>query len=181
MTIGIDKGMKAPPELPETNHFHSKWWKALHPSSIVALGMILLLALGAVGYFALVYESPFRDRFACSITGTVEDPYTYHPRDFVDFETTIEAELIGSVTYVPPRNYTGVPIYIILTEANPMSQATQLRVVASDGYYADFDMLSVMTDNQMILIKDENQGLRLIAADYDGWFWVHSVVRLEVR
>ncbi|MFW9915274.1 MAG: ECF transporter S component [Candidatus Thorarchaeota archaeon] len=154
------------------------WRKRIRISSIITAVFLLLLIVGAVGYFAYVYESPLRDRYSCKVTGEVEYPYTYHPEDFEEFKITIEAELVGSVTYVPLRNYTGIPIHVILAEAQPKSKATQLRVSASDGYFADFDLPSAMTDDELILMEDD--GLRLIAGNYDGWFWIRSVVKLEV-
>ncbi len=152
--------------------------KMFNPSSIATLFLILILGIGAVGYFALVYEAPFRDLYACDINGEVNNPFTYHHGDFQQHETTIEGELEGLVTYEKPRNYTGVPIHIIISQANPKINAKTLRIIASDGYYMNFDLTSVMSDEELILIKDN--GLRVIAANYDGAYWIRSVVEFII-
>jgi len=53
-------------------------------------------------------------------------------------------------------------------------------VIAEDGYEASFDLVAVLGDDRMILAID-NGRLRLIAAGYDGAYWVRRVSRIVVR
>ena len=93
---------------------------------------------------------------------------------------TVEAELIRAYTHIPPTNYTGILVSTILNNANPLVDATQLRVIARDGYTALFDIASVMNDPNFLLTEAED-GLWLIAGNYDGSLWVRMVSRLEVQ
>ena len=58
--------------------------------------------------------------------------------DFVAEEETARTELRGSATYVPPADYTGVPLDIVLEHARPTPGAERVRVVASDGSLGGF-------------------------------------------
>jgi len=132
--------------------------------------------IGAVYYFTFVFTV---SGDTVSIEGMVDSPYEFRYEDFEDHEVTINAELVGSVTYVAPRDYTGVPLSEILGEAVPLPEATTLRVVGSDGYYADFVLVDVLEDETFILILEDDD-YRLIAAAYEGTCWVEDVVRIEV-
>jgi energy-coupling factor transport system substrate-specific component len=91
---------------------------------------------------------------------------------------TIEAELIGSVTQLPLQNYTGIPLAVILADAQPAASATTLQVISSDGYSATFNLNEVLSDPEIILAIDD--GLRLVAKNYPGWFWVQKVVSIVI-
>jgi len=53
-------------------------------------------------------------------------------------------------------------------------------VIAEDGYEASFDLSAILKDKQVIIALDNGQ-LRLIAAGYDGAYWVRRVRRIVVR
>jgi energy-coupling factor transport system substrate-specific component len=143
--------------------------------------IILALALigGAGVYYTVVYK-PFINPETCQITGDVDHPFTYRPSDFINKQVTIVAELKGQYTYIPPMNYTGVPLYIILNTAVPNSSANVVRVVASDGYEATFNLTDVMQDGRIILIQDSGS-LRIVAANYAGAYWVQKVYEISVE
>lgn len=146
--------------------------------NVPAVIFILFLVVGSLTY-VLVIARPLANPNSCSVVGMVEQPYTYNPTAFSQHMITIEAELVGVSTYIPLTNYTGVLLSVILSEAIPTSEASGLRVIARDGYTITFELTVVMTDNELIL-SHNNDGLWLIASNYEGLLWVRSVVQLEV-
>lgn len=141
--------------------------------------LVALLAGGAVYYYAAVYEPPWAGP-QCRVEGAVENPLVFQLSDFAAHETTITAELKGEFTHVPPQDYTGVPMRVILEEASPLEDATNLRVTATDGYTVEFDLQEVLSDDQMVLIREEEM-LRLIAGNYEGGHWVKMVNQIIVE
>ena len=67
---------------------------------------------------------------------------------------------------------------MILAYAQPNSGATILQVVASDGYSAVFPLSAVLSNSSIILIIDN--GLRLVAKNWPGGYWVEKVSSLVV-
>ena len=81
-------------------------------------------------------------------------------------------------TQLPPQNYTGIQLATILTDAHPLDSATTLQVVSSDGYSATFSLEEAQSDDEIILVIED--GLRLVAKNYPGWYWVEKVVRIVI-
>lgn len=152
--------------------------KKLSLQKVFAVIVALAFVGGAGVYYTVIYK-PFVDPETCQITGEVDHPFTYRPSNFIDEQVTIVAELKGQYTYIPPRNYTGVPLYMILNTAVPNSSATVVRVLASDGYEASFNLTDVIQNGRIILIQDSGT-LRLVAADYEGAYWVEKVYEIRV-
>ncbi len=50
---------------------------------------------------------------------------TFYLEDFKDYETTITAELKGQVTNVPEKDYTGIPVSIIIEKSNPKTNGNK--------------------------------------------------------
>ncbi|TFG08170.1 hypothetical protein EU522_00035, partial [Candidatus Thorarchaeota archaeon] len=146
--------------------------------NLPAVAFLAFIIVGSI-YFTIFVAVMQSDPYSCEVTGLVENPYTYHQSDFAGQEVTIEAELIGAYTHLDPANYTGVLLSTILSHANPNPEATTLRVSARDGYTVLFDFDSVMSDTRMLLSESED-GLWLIAGDYDGALWVRWVTILEI-
>jgi energy-coupling factor transport system substrate-specific component len=140
--------------------------------------LALAFSVGALYYFALVYEPPWKGP-EFKIEGMIEKPASYQYNDFSDHEITVSAELVGQVTYVPPQGYTGIPVKLIIETAKPLTGASNLRVIATDGYQVDFELARVLIDDEMILIE-ENDSLRLIAGNYEGSYWVKLISKLVV-
>jgi hypothetical protein len=153
-------------------------FKKLTVQKAFTVGLAVALIGGAVIYYTVVYK-PFMDPLTCDVNGNVENPFLYRPADFADEEITIIAELVGEYTYVPPQEYTGVPVHIILEEAQPNGDASSVRVIASDGYEAQFNYTEVINDNALILTQEEGK-LRLVAGEYAGQYWVKKVSEIKV-
>ncbi|MFW9984358.1 MAG: ECF transporter S component [Candidatus Odinarchaeota archaeon] len=152
-------------------------WKRLGPYKLSAIVFLITIAFGASLYSVFIWR-PVIDPLSCEVVGQVNQPYRFSYIAFAEHEITIEAELIGSVTYVPPQNYTGIPLSIVLTEAHPLAFATTLQVFSSDGFSAPFSVDEVLNDSEIILIVDN--GLRLVAKNYHGSYWVQKVVSLVI-
>lgn len=133
--------------------------------------------VGAVYYFAVVYE--ITERGTAEVTGSVQEPFTFRYSDFEDLEVVVNAELIGSVTHVEPKDYTGVPLNALIERARPDSGASDVHVLATDGYFAVFQLEDVLEDDELILVLEDGK-LGVVAANYEGAYWVENVVKVEV-
>ena len=150
------------------------WWRRA-----LTLTTVLALLTGGVYYYTSVYD-PFSSPDSARVEGAVSSPYTFSYQDWEDRSVTIVAELRGSSTYVPPQEYTGVPLSLILKESEPQEGAKTALVIADDGYQASFDLPDIISDELMVVSLDDGQ-LRLIAGKYDGAYWVRKVRRIVVR
>ncbi|MGI6308130.1 MAG: ECF transporter S component [Dethiobacteria bacterium] len=150
---------------------------------VVGLVLTILFAVvfsaGAVYYFAAIYESPWSGP-ECLVEGKVERPLNFQLSRFAGQETTIVAELVGEVTYIPPEEYTGIPVKVILEAVLPKPEASLVKVIANDGYMVEFPLEEALSDEAMLLIQ-ENSALRLIAGNYSGGYWVKQVNKFVVE
>lgn len=182
-TSGIVRGRKPiivdSPEFDEKAYLEQKGKKkkAIAAMSVV-VAFLAVFAIGGVYYYMFVFVLPGSDTI--EITGDVQNPYDFRYSDFENQEVTINAELIGSVTYVAPKNYTGVPINIIIEESSPGDDASDVVVWGSDGYTVVFSFVNVMSDDNLILTAEDDI-YTLVAAEYEGAYWVEDVVKIEVR
>jgi energy-coupling factor transport system substrate-specific component len=145
----------------------------------VTLLVVLVGLVGAATYYIAVFE-PFASHDAARIEGAVASPYTYRLSEWNGEVTTIRAELRGSITTVPARDYTGPLLREIVNHASPASDASTIRVIAADGYEIDLEWSAVLLDDALVLSLDAGT-LRLVAAAYDGSMWVQQVRRIVVR
>lgn len=149
------------------------WWRRG-----VALSLALAFLAGGV-YFVLDVVRAAPGPGEAMVSGRVSSPYTFAIAGWSE-TTTVRAELRGSVTYVPLRDYTGVPLRQILDRAKPRQGASRVRVVAMDGYEVAFSLSDVSGDGELLLTAD-GRALRLVAPGRDGALWVREVVRLVVE
>ena len=153
--------------------------KSLVFRNVPAIAFVLFLVIGST-YYVVAVANTFADPYSCDVVGLVNQPFVFTPSSFAGQQVTVEAELIGAYTHIPPTNYTGILVSTILLEADLKDDATQLRVVARDGYTALFELANIMSDSKFLLTETED-GLWLIAGNYDGSLWVRMVTRLEVQ
>ncbi|TFG31301.1 hypothetical protein EU527_12720 [Candidatus Thorarchaeota archaeon] len=147
--------------------------------NLPAILFVSFLVIGSL-YYTTSVAHVFADPNACEITGLVANPYTFTLDDFSEELVTIEAELIGAYTHLPPANYTGVLISTILQHAQLLPEASALQVSARDGYTVIFeDLESVMSDTHLLLSMTSD-GFWLIAGEYDGSLWVRQVNQLKI-
>jgi len=157
--------------------------KILSGISVAVTAVILLsFAGGAVYYFKNIYELPWTG-VQFKVEGKVEQPYESGLKVFSDQTVSIRSELKGKVTYVPEQEYSGVPVRLLLEKAKPLADAKELKVVATDGYEVTFELEKVMSDERMLLTEDvgNETTLRLVAANYEGGYWVRKVSRFVIQ
>ncbi len=152
-----------------------------YASLIVTVIFLTSFTVGGVYYFHNVYESSGSE--SIEVTGEVDNEYDFVYDDFEEHEKEVLAELEGSVTYEPPRNYTGIPLNVIINHAEPRDGASKIRVIATDGYDREFDLESVMNDDEVIISYDEGEYRIVVDSnkeDYTGSDWVQDISRIEV-
>jgi ABC-type thiamin/hydroxymethylpyrimidine transport system permease subunit len=143
------------------------------------LGLIVALLGGGVYYYVSVYD-PFASPDEVRVEGAVDAPFTFRYGDWDGEKRTVNAELRGSATYVPPRDYVGIPLAEVVEAARPRAAPTIVRAIAGDGYEAAFDWAAIRSDSDVLLTLEEGR-LRLVAPGYDGAYWVRRVTRLVVE
>ncbi len=141
--------------------------------------IFLLFTSGAVYYFSQIFIPPW-SQAQCTVEGAVEDARSFSLSDFKAEEITIRAELKGQYMHVPEREYTGVPVLAIIREADPLPGSTVLKVIAADGYMIEFSLEKILLDDKFLLIEEDDT-MRLIAANYDGSCWVRQVSKLLIE
>ncbi len=142
----------------------------------VIRGMIIAILLFAE--VSIVVLLMTQNRYSIEITGEVYNPYTFYIDDFP--QVTIEAQLVGDVTVEPPQNYTGVPVYQILQRAQPKIELYKITLRAPDGYSVTFNSTEI-DHNEYIMISSSNRGLRIVAADYPGNYWIYYIATISVQ
>lgn len=179
MIVGKRRIVVDDPEVQESAWAERRMSKRRVLGAMISAAVFLsAFTVGAVYYFMFVYDVV--DDGTAEVTGAVQEPYTFRYADFEELEVVVNAELIGSVTYVEPRNYTGVPLSEAVSEAAPEAGATEVIVWGTDGYSAPFQLDEVLGDDRLILTLEDGR-LRIIAADYAGAYWVEDVAEIEVR
>ncbi len=146
---------------------------------VATLVVILGLLGGGIHYYLNVYD-PFAAPDEASIEGAVDAPFTFRYGEWEGDERSVRTELRGAVTSEAPRDYVGVPVHLVLERARPRETASRVRVIAEDGYEAAFAWEAIHSDSDVLLTIEEGR-LRLMAAGYDGAFWVRRVTRLVVE
>lgn len=143
------------------------------------LAVVLAFLAGGVYFYLKVYD-PFPTPGAAAVSGAVEKPYRFVYAEWKAEERTVRSELRGSVTYVPPADYTGIPMSLILERAAPSAEASTVRFVASDGYEARLPLADLEGGSDVLLTLEQGS-LRLVAPGHDGAYWVEQVVRIVVE
>ena len=161
-------------EAPEETKRSIAWRRHLVTFVVVLVGLA-----GATYYYTTVYD-PFASPEQVRIQGAVQAPYTYRADGWEGEQATVMAELQGATTTVPARFYTGVLVYDVISEAVPHPDAQSLRVIASDGYEVRFDWAAVQQDQKLLLVSEDG-ALRIVAAAYDGSYWVQEVRRFVLE
>ena len=159
----------------ETRQRRTIVWKR----HIVTLIVIVAGLAGATAYYVGVYD-PFAAPDEVRIEGAVAHPYVYRASEWDGTTVTITAELRGSTTTIPARDYSGPLLREVLDRAVPETTATTLRVIASDGYEIELDWNAVQSDDALLLFLEEDGHVRLVAAAYDGSYWVERVRRIVI-
>ncbi len=149
-----------------------------YSSLAVTVMFLIAFTIGGVYYFQNVYQPPGSEEVP--IEGNVNNEYDFVYQDYKGHENVVRAELIGSVTHVPPKNYTGIPLKVVIDNADPLNGSEKVVVSATDGYSATFSLSEVMKDDNLIITFNDGK-YRIVAANYDGAYWVEDVCRIEIK
>lgn len=152
--------------------------KAATPEKVLAIAFVLLFAIGAMYYFVDVYNFDAEED-GIRLYGQVNETYTFRLEDYTQNEITINEELQGTVTHVPPQNYTGVPLRIAIENATPRAGSAKVDVIGRDGYLATFSLSDILSTDRIIIIS-EGENFRLVAGGLDGAYWVRDMVEVHV-
>ena len=149
-----------------------------YTSVIVTILFLIGFTVGGVYYFNNVYQTPGSEKI--HIEGKVNNDYNFVYSDFNDHEKVVRAELIGSVTHVEPKNYTGIPLNKVIEHSDPVQESKKIEVIATDGYSATFNLTKIMNDDNVIITLNDGK-YRIVAADYDGAYWVKDVYEIRIE
>jgi ABC-type thiamin/hydroxymethylpyrimidine transport system permease subunit len=154
--------------------------KSIHWRRHVITFMVVVLGLAGAATYYITINDPFAASDVVSIEGAVSSPYRIRLPDDDFPVVTVIAELRGSTMTIPAREYTGALLREIIEGASPDEGATTLRVISSDGYEIELQWEDVRLD-EALLLAVENGSVRLVAAAYDGSYWVQQVRRIVVK
>ncbi len=147
---------------------YSRNFKAFATTIVIIL---IFVEVFVIGFLAS------QNTHSIKVTGEVYNPYTFYISDFP--QITIEAELIGDVSYEPPRNYSGVPLYRLVDKAQPKLELFNILLKANDGYSVTFNSTEVDNNENIIVVKAET-GLKIVAAHYHGSYWIKNIATVEI-
>jgi len=140
----------------------------------VTMGIITILALGAVSY----YLTQPLGKDGIDVSGNVETPYVFYPQNFRNEEVTVNAELKGDYTYVEPKDYKGVPLSSILKRSNPKGE--KVKIIAKDLYEVNFSLQEIYNNDEIILTENK-ESFTLVAKGYAGGYWIRDISRIVVE
>lgn len=115
------------------------------------------------------------------VQGKVTNALEFKWGDFSDKEVTVKAAKKKCEGTEPAREYTGIPLSVILEATQPEAGTTKLIVEADDGYQKNFVLEDVLADDTIIITEQDGK-LQIIPAPekYDAKSWVSGVVKLTV-
>ncbi|MHA1207173.1 MAG: ECF transporter S component [Candidatus Hodarchaeales archaeon] len=149
--------------------------KTVRNLKYIRISFIILLAFSQV---VVISYLTVQNRYSIQVTGDVYNPYTYYANDFPHI--TIEAELIGDVTYIPPMNYSGVPLYVIIGWAQSKTENYDILLKASDGYEVVFTSIEI-SHNSNIIITSNLNSFTLVAAGFHGNRWIKNIISINIE
>ncbi len=150
--------------------------------------VIPVLFLGCCIGGALSYHTVSTDAAAPSggdvtdglgVTGAVENELWVSVEEVRSSNDTVSATFQTPFQSEAEENYTGIPLSTIITYAEPYPRASKVSVIGRDGYTMTFQLEKIATQPDVIVTADGDL-LRLVADSYDGSYWVHDIVALEV-
>jgi ABC-type thiamin/hydroxymethylpyrimidine transport system permease subunit/DMSO/TMAO reductase YedYZ molybdopterin-dependent catalytic subunit len=144
--------------------------RKVYPIFLAGMGLLTVV-------LALFLRQALHGPATVHIGGAVESPYDY-PLEHGDIVTTSAEGTLRDVT----GRYTGVPVFELITQAIPASDASFLLVRASDGY-AFFLGMDEVRENGELLLAAQGEGKDAsysIVGARNSKAWVHGVEELVV-
>jgi hypothetical protein len=111
------------------------------------------------------------------IAGSVAHPGTFDVREYQSKYITINAvnRRDGNHAY----DFTGVPLNLVLADADIADNATKLDFIAADKYVQTFEVSAIMADSTYILVQENNE-VDLVAKNTTSHYWVRGIVTINV-
>ncbi|MHA1947927.1 MAG: ECF transporter S component [Candidatus Hodarchaeales archaeon] len=147
---------------------------------VASFGIVSIIILSFIGSTFLYFQSPQLNttEYSIDIVGSVNNPYRFFTSNFSDYEQNIVAEEITAVVHRPAKNYTGIPLSRIISNADPINSTYSVKIVSFDGYFVFFTNVDI--EMTTMIITTEENGLRLIAADFLASNWVREIREIEI-
>ncbi|MDY7039662.1 MAG: ECF transporter S component [Chloroflexota bacterium] len=139
----------------------------------VFLGVVIVLTIGVGAYLRVRLQGPP----VVHIAGEVDAPYDYVLADDAQVVTIKEQNLPGLI-----GTYTGVPLWEVISHAQPRSNASAVLVKATDGYDFFISMNEVQTNERLILAHTGSGQVASyrIAGAANSKAWVRNVMEIQV-
>ena len=129
------------------------------------------------------------DAYRLEVEGLVETPLSLSYEDLLSRPQVTETVLLICPGFFwDNAEWTGVPLSLILEEADLSPEAAKVRLVAGDGYAQTLSLEDAMADgvflayevNGETLPTDHGYPIRLVARDLYGSRWVKWLEKIEV-
>jgi energy-coupling factor transport system substrate-specific component len=151
--------------------------KIFQAASFGILGIIILSFFGST-LFHTQSDLSNSTEYAIDIVGSVNNPFRYFPSNFSDYKQTIFAEEITAVTHKPAKNYTGIPLSVIIAYSDPVDLSYSVKITSFDGYFVYFTSIDIEMTSMIITIQET--GLRLIAAEFLAATWIREIQEIII-
>ena len=129
------------------------------------------------------------DTYRLEVEGLVDTPLSLSYEDLLSRPQVTETVLLICPGFFwDNAEWTGTPLSLILEEAGLSPEATEVRLVAGDGYAQTLPLDDVMADgvflayevNGETLPTDHGYPIRLVARHQYGYEWVKWLEKIEV-
>ena len=123
------------------------------------------------------------------VNGLVDTPLELTYESILQYATVSEKVLLVCPgAFEETREWTGVPLKVLLAEVSPKPGATRIIFYAMDAYSQELSLADVQRDGVFLAYKvegktlprDDGYPLRLVLKGVDGNFWVRWIIRIEV-
>jgi energy-coupling factor transport system substrate-specific component len=154
--------------------------------NIPAMAVVVIVCVVAV-FLALHFYQPASaseetaasagDAIPIAVSGSVDRAQSYDLRSFQDRFVKISA--LNNDKSGGNRDYTGLPLKLLLESAGVQAGAARIDITASDGYMKTFLLSDIMPHDDIIL-ADNDRDCLLVIPGQDLQMWVKHVDRIRV-
>jgi DMSO/TMAO reductase YedYZ molybdopterin-dependent catalytic subunit len=130
------------------------------------------------------------EAYHLAVDGLVDNPLMLSYESIMHYPAVTDTVLlICPGVFADTREWTGVSLTTILTDAGIKTKAKRVMFYASDGYSTSLSLEEAQREgvflaykvNGQTLSKEDGYPLRLVAKGMDGSFWIRWVERIEIK
>jgi DMSO/TMAO reductase YedYZ molybdopterin-dependent catalytic subunit len=123
------------------------------------------------------------------VNGKVNNPLELTYEALLEYPAVSQKVLlICPGSFEETREWTGVPMSVLLAEVDPKPGAGEVVFYAADGYSSKLSLREAKQDGVFLaygvegktLPAEDGYPLRLVIKDVDGNYWVRWIVRIEI-